>query len=101
MLRIVFTHFAKSRLKAIYKYYKTVASKQVADTIKNGIISKAKSLREFPEMGAVDENLTYLKLGHRKLIEGNYKIVYRVAENAIFITDVFDTRQDPAKQTGI
>lgn len=100
-MRIVFSHFAKSKLKAIYKYYKVVASKQVADDIKNGIIQKSKSLREFPEMGSIDEHLSYLKSGHRKLIEGNYKIVYRITDSVIFITDIFDTRQDPEKQTGI
>ena len=28
---------------------------------------------------------------------GNYKIIYKIQTNTIYITDVFDTRQDPDK----
>jgi hypothetical protein len=35
--------------------------------------------------------------GHRYLIESNYKIIYKEVPEGILITDVFDTRQDPAK----
>ena len=33
--------------------------------------------------------------GHRYIIRGNYKIIYKIQNKKLFITDVFDTRQDP------
>ncbi|MBK9417484.1 MAG: type II toxin-antitoxin system RelE/ParE family toxin [Flavobacteriales bacterium] len=35
--------------------------------------------------------------GHRRVVVGNYKIVYRVHQEAVRIVDVFDSRQDPGK----
>jgi len=32
-----------------------------------------------------------------RLIESHYKIIYRVTEEFIYITDIFDSRQDPDK----
>jgi toxin ParE1/3/4 len=48
-------------------------------------------------MGQIEENLVSLGLDHRYLVEGKYKIIYFIKENVIYITDVFDCRQDPQK----
>jgi len=42
-------------------------------------------------------NLRRLNQGHRYLVRGNYKIIYKEIPDGILITDVFDTRQDPVK----
>jgi hypothetical protein len=34
-------------------------------------------------------------MGHRRKISGNYKIIYRIIDDLIFVSDSFDTRQDP------
>ena len=31
------------------------------------------------------------------LVNGNYKLIYRVSHNEVIINDVFDARQNPAK----
>ena len=37
--------------------------------------------------------------GHSAIVPNqNHNIVYRIEKNTIFITDIFDSRQDPAKQ---
>jgi toxin ParE1/3/4 len=50
-----------------------------------------------PLIGALEENLSELNQGHRYLVTGNYKIIYRVIEDDIYIIDVFDCRQNPTK----
>ena len=40
-------------------------------------------------------NLEELNEGHRYLVKGNYKIIYKEIPEGMLITDVFDTRQDP------
>jgi len=42
--------------------------------------------------------LIELKEEHRSIIRGNYKIIYKIKQKKVFITDIFDTRQDPDKK---
>ncbi|MBI3189758.1 MAG: type II toxin-antitoxin system RelE/ParE family toxin [Ignavibacteriales bacterium] len=94
-MKILLTEPAKFYLKEIYQYYNETISNRVAHQIKNSIFNKIKFLRSFPEMGQVESRLEYLQREHRYLVEGNYKVIYYIAEQTIYITDIFDTRQDP------
>ncbi len=97
MRQIFWTNFAISELKNIYLYYRMVASDKVADKIRKSVFDATRPLIKDPLIGAIEENLKDLKQGHRYLVEGNYKIVYRVFQNNIYITDIFDCRQNPQK----
>lgn len=50
-------------------------------------------------MGQLEDNPMVANRGYRYLVEGNYKIVYKVynEEKEILISTVFDTRQNPTK----
>ena len=41
-----------------------------------------------------------LKEGHRRVIDGHVKIIYRIVEEAVYVTDFFDSRSDPGKMKG-
>lgn len=45
--------------------------------------------------GPIEKLLMQLNQEHRFIIRGNYKIIYKILNSTIYITDVFDTRQDP------
>jgi len=47
--------------------------------------------------GSIETTLTELKEEHRYVTRGNYKIIYKIRHKNIFITDIFDTRQDPGR----
>jgi plasmid stabilization system protein ParE len=74
-----------------------VAGDKTADKIRKSIFSATRPLIRQPLIGTEEENLIDLKQGHRYLVEGNYKIIYRVIDNDIYITDIFDCRQNPTK----
>ncbi len=74
-----------------------VASEKVADKIRKAVFDATRPLIKDPLIGAIEENLQDLNQGHRYLVEGNYKIIYKVFQNNIFITDLFDCRQNPQK----
>jgi len=74
-----------------------VASDKVADKIRKSIFDATRPLTKEPLIGPIEENLIELKQGHRYLVEGNYKIIYRVISDNIYITDIFDCRQNPQK----
>ena len=46
---------------------------------------------------SLQEYLEHLGKSHRRIIEGNYKIIYRVEGENIYITDIFDSRQNSDK----
>ncbi len=97
MKQIKWTNFAISELKNIFLYYRMVAGEKTAEKIKKSILIATKPLIKQPLIGALEENLTELKQEHRYIVEGNYKIIYRIIDEEIFITDIFDCRQNPTK----
>lgn len=97
MRQIIWTNFAISELKNIFLYYRMVAGEEVAEKIRKSIFTSTRTLIKQPLIGAIEENLVELKQGHRYLIDGNYKIIYKQIEDDIYITDVFDCRQNPSK----
>jgi toxin ParE1/3/4 len=99
-MKLVLTDPAKMRLKAIHDYYKENVSLKIADKIKSGIISKLKHIQEFPYAGQEEGYLKKMGLGHRRMVEGNYKIIYRINDETIYITDIFDSRRDTSKMFG-
>ena len=96
-MKIIWTDFAANSLFEIFKYYKEVASENVAQKIKFRIFNATRQLIKHPLSGQIETNLQQLSEEHRYIIAGNYKIIYKRVKQGILITDVFDTRQDPIK----
>ena len=96
-MKIVWTDFAIRNLKDIFDYYSTKANKKVAHKIRRQILNSSKQLKNNPYSGPVETNLTRLKKNHRYLVNGHYKLIYRVYDKQVIINDVFDTRQNPSK----
>jgi toxin ParE1/3/4 len=96
-VRVITSDWGKSQLRNIYSYYKERATIKVASQIRSSILNRFKELLLNPEMGQEENSLIHLQLGHRYLVEGHYKIIYRIIGNDIRIEDIFDTRQHPGK----
>ncbi len=96
-MRIIWTDFAIRSLKDIFNYYSITVNRKIAHKIRKEILTSTKQLIKNPKSGQIEFNLESLFQDHRYLISGNYKIIYRLAENQIIINDVFDTRQKPDK----
>jgi plasmid stabilization system protein ParE len=94
-MKIIWSDFASQMLLTIYKYHKLNASVAIARKIRTEIFSATQQLKQHPASGPIELNLEKIKQGHRYLIKGNYKIIYKEVPEGILITDVFDTRQDP------
>lgn len=96
-MKLVITEPAKLRLKEIHDYYKENVSEKIAGKIRHGIIRKLKSIRKNPLVGQEEDMLKGLGLGHRRRVEGNYKIIYRIDSKTIYVADIFDSRQNPSQ----
>ena len=99
-MKLVITYHARRRLKEIHDYYKEKANQKIADKIKSGIRKRLKRIEDNPLGGQKEEYLHELDFEHRRIVEGNYKIIYRIINNVIYVTDIFDSRQDPSKMNG-
>ncbi|MFT6883329.1 MAG: plasmid stabilization system protein ParE [Marinoscillum sp.] len=75
-------------------------SPEKATLLKNILFDRADSLALNPHKGQLEEYLQHLKEDHRRIIEGHFKIVYKIENEAIYITDFFDSRQEITKMKG-
>lgn len=92
-MKTIWTNIAKQELKQIFDYFKYVKlTPSGANTIKMEIIEASRSIR-FPEQYQIDE----INSNYRRVIVRNYKIVYRVENEIVYILRIFDTRQNPNK----
>lgn len=96
-MKVVLTKAAKRSLKEILHYYRRKGLTKIGQKTRIGILKKAKILKQQPLIGQVEENLLPLNQNHRYLVSSHYKIIYRIIDEVVFITDVFDTRQNPNK----
>ncbi|AZA73919.1 type II toxin-antitoxin system RelE/ParE family toxin [Chryseobacterium indoltheticum] len=96
-MKIVWTDFAIRNLKSIFEYHVEKANRKIAHKIKQKILTSAKQLISNPESGQLEFYLESLNQNHRYILEGNYKIIYRIVESNIVINDIFDVRQNPIK----
>ncbi|MCF1750554.1 type II toxin-antitoxin system RelE/ParE family toxin [Mariniradius sediminis] len=98
-MQIFWSDLAKANLREIRAFYQIVANSKVAKSIVSKIIDKTRLLRDQPEMGQLEDNPLVVERNFRYLVEGNYKIVYKVylEDQTILIATIFDTRQNPKK----
>jgi plasmid stabilization system protein ParE len=96
-MRVVWTKSALASLQYIYQYYKRNVSITIALNIRELILTASLQLESFPSSGQLEEILNETKYTFRYIIRGRYKIIYTILKDKVFITDIFDTRQDPDK----
>lgn len=68
--------------------------------LRNVLLDKADKLVTIYTHYQQEEYLIHLGKGHKRAIEGYFKIIYRIEGEFIYVTDFFDTRQDPSKMKG-
>ncbi len=80
-------------IENIIEYYFTLSHK-VAEQVYSSIIQRAESLDELAERGRfVPELLDEGIRKYRELIEGNFRIIYRITTTEVIIIRVVDSRQ--------
>lgn len=99
-MKLVYTEQAQVSLEESLEFMATKVTNEKLIEIRDRILDKADTLLLQPLKGQKDPFLDHLGFGHRRLVEGHYKIIYRVDGEYIYITDIFDSRQDPDKMQG-
>lgn len=99
-MKLVYTEQALKSLEEALKFIAPHVSIETLEAIRNKIVKRADKLIKNPMLGKKEEYLEHLGLNHRRIIESHYKIIYRIINQTIYITDIFDSRQDPEKMKG-
>jgi len=99
-MKLVYTQQALSSLEETLEFVAPMVSHEKLIAIRDRILDKADTLLLHPLSGQKEPFLEHLGLGHRRLVEDHCKIIYRIDGEYIYITDIFDSRQDPDKMKG-
>lgn len=94
--KVVWTASARNELALIYQYLLDNTSVSIALNLIQDILDVSQ-LEQFPQSGTIENNLAKLPGEYRCLIRGrnNYKIIYRIDGDIVYIVDIFDCRKDP------
>jgi plasmid stabilization system protein ParE len=95
--KIVWTDSALIDIKKTHSFLEKIISLEYADKVILLILSRVEQLKNYPLSGKKEPLLEDLQQDHRYLIEKHWKIIYRLIEDVVYVTDVFDTRQDPSR----
>jgi len=92
--RVTVPPSVKKDLKEIVEYYFEI-NKTYSKTIFERIVGRIRELESFPEKGRMVPELRDRNIDvYKELIEDNYRIVYRVIENEVFLVSVIDARRN-------
>ena len=99
-MKLVYTEQAVVSLEETLEFLALNVTNDKLLEIRDRILDKADTLLKHPFIGQKEPLLEHLGLGHRRIVEGHCKIIYKVVGEYIYITDIFDSRQDPDKMKG-
>jgi toxin ParE1/3/4 len=99
-MKLVYTEQALSSLEEVLEFTAPNVTHKKLIAIRNQILDAADTLLLQPMQGQQEPFLAHLDLNHRRLLVSHYKIIYRVIGEYIYITDIFDSRQNPGKMKG-
>jgi toxin ParE1/3/4 len=85
MVKVIWTEFALGDLKSIHEYI-SKDSRTYADKFIDKIINRVDQLQGFPKSGRIVPEFDSETI--RELIEGNYRIVYRINPDHIGIVRI-------------
>lgn len=96
-MKIIWLPLAQEDLDRIYNFIAD-KSEMSAINIYNEILDSVEPLKEFPQMAQIESILSDQPEAFRSLIVREiYKVIYYIEDKTIFITSVWDCRQNPKK----
>lgn len=85
MVVIIWTEFAIEDIRSIHDYI-SKDSKRYADRFVEKLLERVDHLESFPKSGRIVPEFNSVSI--RELIEGNYRIIYKISSNQIAIVRV-------------
>lgn len=100
-MKVIITDEAFESLEDIVVFISHSSNESKALAVGTSLINLALTLDNMPRRGPIEIELIGEDNEYRRLIfEHRYKVIYRVANNIVYVVRFFDTRQDPSKMKG-
>ncbi|MBZ0206108.1 MAG: type II toxin-antitoxin system RelE/ParE family toxin [Flavobacteriales bacterium] len=99
-MRLVMTESAWRSLDQAIYVLSVRWDDRVVDRIVTEIWEHIDIVLQYPLGGQLEEDLAELGRQHRRMVCGHFKIIYFVEGEDLYVTDIFDSRQDPGKMKG-
>lgn len=94
-LEVIYSQEALNDVIAILFYYSEFISYTMAENIELGLSNHIDVISKNPSIGHKDSLLN--RSDYLVFVSVNYKILYQVIEDKLFIVRIFDSRQNPSK----
>ncbi len=98
--KVVISRKAQTSIKEIFEFVKKETSIEIAKKVKDAIIAKCKSLKNFAGYSK-EMYLEELEGDYRSVTQWNYNIIYKVTDKEIRILNVIHTSRHPANRKDI
>jgi toxin ParE1/3/4 len=100
-MKIVFTDQALISINTAFDFLalQEIPREKIA-AIFEKIFNRIVALAQMPYIGQREYITSNSDKAYRRIIESHFKIIYYIHNDSIYITDIFDTRQDPDKLKG-
>jgi plasmid stabilization system protein ParE len=92
--RVLWDNEAKASLKAIVAYIRQ-DSPAAAQKVKQALLRLAANLKQLPDRFSTEPYLEGRAGNYRSVSKWQYKIIYRVTEQDVYILDIFHTSKNP------
>ncbi len=99
-MKLVITDYAIAHLVESVELTGKHMSLERRDALIEKVIRGTDRLLDFPKAGQVETLMDSRPFEYRRLVVGNFKIIYRIDGEMIYVTDIFDARQDPQRMRG-
>jgi plasmid stabilization system protein ParE len=100
MRTVIVTTGAELSFLSALEFYEDKLTAAQLSTLYDQVITRVSSLTHAVFHGQMEPEMEHRGQGHRRLIEGHFKIIYRVEGETVYVTDIFDSRQNPEKMKG-
>ena len=99
-MRLQFTKLARAEYLRIVSVFAEFAGTRSANLFIERVRERGETLMKHPEVGHPETLLSDRKRMYRSIsINQNYYFIYHVTKTTIWIVDVWDRRQNPARLT--
>lgn len=92
-MNVVLTATAEARLKRTLLVLSRHCSESYLLRLRGEVARSMAWLADHPHGGQFEPVLESRGHGHRRIIAGPFKIVYRIVKDTIYVTDIFDPRK--------
>lgn len=99
-MKLIYSDYAIAHMMESIEVTCAQLSPEKRDVIADRVFAEAERLMMHPHAGQVEIYMDDRAHQYRRLVVGNFKIIYRIDGEWIRVTDIFDARQDPRRMRG-